>query len=141
MIIRLDGGTAEKRQAAKQELASLTEGWGHELTNESTAIQAPATEQDRHDDRVIDPVSLTALIVSLPAAALAVHDLADRVRKRRRAHELIDHARHLAEQQVIVWLISQDRQIEISSMDPDHLLELMTDNDPSPDRTHVGGPR
>ena len=41
-------------------------------------------------------------MLSIPSAALAVADLADRIRKRRRATELIDHAQQLAAQQVTV---------------------------------------
>ena len=48
-------------------------------------------------------------MLSIPSAALAVLDLADRIHKRRRATELIDHAQQLATQQVTVYLITQSR--------------------------------
>jgi hypothetical protein len=40
--------------------------------------------------------SQASLVLSIPSAALAVTDLADRIRKRRRATELIDHAQQVA---------------------------------------------
>lgn len=128
MIIQLAGGTAENVEAAKQNLAALADNWGHELT-ETPTTQQPAGPA-RHDDKVIDPVSLTALVVSLPSAALAVLDLADRIRKRRRAQELIDHARQLTIQHVSVYLMSQHRTVKITALGPDQLLELLADEDP-----------
>jgi len=44
-----------------------------------------------------------------PLGPLAVADLADRIRKRRRAKELIDQAQHLAAQQATVSLVSGQR--------------------------------
>jgi hypothetical protein len=76
---------------------------------------------------VIDPVSVAALVVSIPSAALAVLDLADRIHKRRRAKELIDHARQLATQQVTVYLMSQSHPVKLTTLVPDQLLDLPTD--------------
>jgi hypothetical protein len=67
--------------------------------------------------------------VSLPSAALAVLDLADRIGKRRRAEELIDHARHEATQQVSIYLISHDRPVELRTLTPDQLLDQIADED------------
>jgi hypothetical protein len=53
-----------------------------------------------------------------------VQDLADRIRKRRRAKELIDQAQQLAAQQVTVSLTSQGRTVELRTLDPDQLLDL-----------------
>ena len=66
-------------------------------------------------------------MLSLPSAALAVVDLADRIRKRRRAQELIDHARQLATQHVTTYLVTQHRPIEIADLNPDQLLDLLAD--------------
>ena len=66
-------------------------------------------------------------MLSLPSAALAVVDLADRIRKRRRAQELIDHARQLAAQHVTTDLVTQLRPIEIADLNPDQLLDLLAD--------------
>jgi hypothetical protein len=76
-------------------------------------------------------VALASLVVSLPSAALAVADLADRIRKRRRAKELIDHAQHLATQQVTVHLVSGSRTVELRTLDPDQLLDLQANDGPA----------
>lgn len=56
-------------------------------------------------------------------------DLADRIRKRRRASELIDHAQQLARQHVTVRVISYGHAAEIRTMAPDQLLELLAGED------------
>jgi hypothetical protein len=81
----------------------------------------------RDEDKAVDPVALASLVLSLPSAALAVADLADRIRKRRRAAELIDHAQHLAVQQVNVSLIVQGRPVELRTLTPDQLIDQFAD--------------
>jgi len=71
---------------------------------------------------------VTALALSVPSAALAVLDLADRIHKRRRAKELIDQARQLAAQQVTVCLLSRDRSVELAGLAPDALLDLLAED-------------
>jgi hypothetical protein len=130
MIIQLESATAENIAAARRNLEALAHSWGHEL------IKVPANSPDaaaaaRNDDKVIDPVSLAALVVSIPSAALAVLDLADRIQKRRRAKELIDHAQQLAAQQVTICLMSHGRADELTTLAPDQLLDLLTDENPT----------
>jgi hypothetical protein len=126
MIIQLEGATAENVEAARRNLEALAHSWGHEMT-ETPANAPEAAAAARNDDKVIDPVSVAALVVSIPSAALAVLDLADRIHKRRRAKELIDHARQLATQQVTVYLMSQSHPVELTTLAPDQLLDLPTD--------------
>ena len=76
-------------------------------------------------------MALASLVLSIPSAALAVQDLADRIRKRRRAQELIDHAQHLATQQVTVTLISDSHTAELHTLSPDQLLDLQASEDPA----------
>jgi hypothetical protein len=126
MIIQLESATAENVEAARRNLQALAHRWGYEM------IKAPANTPEaataaRHDDKVIDPVSVAALVVSIPSAALAALDLADRIHKRRRAKELINHARQLAAQQVTVCLMSHSRPVELTTLAPDQLLDLLTD--------------
>ena len=52
-------------------------------------------------------MAVASLVLSIPSAALAVADLADRIDKRRRATELIDQAQHLTAQQITVCLMSR----------------------------------
>lgn len=130
MIIHLESATAENVEAARRTLAALAHSWGHDTT-EAPAPTPDATEVARTDDKVIDPISVATLILSIPSAALAVHDLADRIHKRRRATELIDHARQLAAQHVTVHLISPSRPAELTTLTPDQLLDLLTDDNPT----------
>jgi hypothetical protein len=69
-------------------------------------------------------VAVASLVLSLPSAALAVADLAGRIRKRRRAAELIGQARQLAGRQVTVYLMSPGSAVELSTLTPDQLLDL-----------------
>jgi hypothetical protein len=130
MIIQLDSATAENAEAARRNLEALAHSWGHEM-EEAPAKSLEAAEAARNDDKVIDPVSVAALVLSIPSAALAVADLADRIHKRRRAKELIDHARQLAAQQVTVRLMSQSRPLDLTALAPDQLLDLLADENPT----------
>ena len=127
MIIQLDSATAENTDAARRSLEALARSWGQEIA-EATA--AAGTSHD-DDGKVIDPVAVASLVLSIPSAALAVADLADRIRKRRRASELIDHARHLADRQVTVYLMARGRAVELRALTPDQLLDLQAGEDPA----------
>lgn len=126
MIIQLESATAENVEAARRNLEALAHSWGHKM------IKAPgnppeAATATHNDDKVIDPLSIAALVVSIPSAALAVLDLADRIHKRRRAKELIDHAQQLAAQHVTMCLMSHNRPVELTTLAPDQLLDLLAD--------------
>ena len=118
MIIQLESATAENVEAARRSLEAMAHSWGHEIA-EAPAEAAAAAGTIHHDDgKAIDPVALASLVLSIPSAALAVLDLADRIRKRRRANELIDHAQHLAAQQVTVNLITRQPRRRTPRPDP-----------------------
>jgi hypothetical protein len=129
MIIQLDSATTESTGAARHSLEELARSWGHEIT-ETPAETAPAARASHDDGKAIDPVAAASLALSIPSAALAVADLADRIRKRRRAAELIDHAQQLAARQVTVYLVSPGRATDLSTLTPDQLLDL-ADEDPA----------
>ena len=57
-------------------------------------------------------------------------DLADRIHKRRRATELIDHAQQLATQPVTINVITGNRTVELRTLTPDQLLDI-ADEDPA----------
>jgi hypothetical protein len=80
MIIQLDSATAENVETARRSLEALAHSWGHEMIK-APANTPEAAEAARTDDKVIDPVAVAALVVSIPSAALAVLDLADRIHK------------------------------------------------------------
>jgi hypothetical protein len=131
MIIQLQSATAENVGAAKRSLEAMAQSWGQEIADApAEATTAAGTVHDDHD-KVIDPVSLATLLVSIPSAALAVTDLADRIPKRRRAKELIDQAQQLADQQVTICVTSRSRTVELRTLDPDQLLDLLADEDPA----------
>ena len=129
MIIQLEGVTGEDTDAARRSLQALARSWGQEITEAPAETASRAASHD--DNKIIDPVSIASLILSIPGAALAVADLADRIRKRRRAQELIDHARHLAAQQVNIYLISQGHTTDLQTLTPDQLLDQLADEDPA----------
>jgi hypothetical protein len=130
MIIQLEGTRAENVEAAKDSLDVMTRGWGHEITEVPAGTMAAARTRYDGSTRSIDPVALTALLVSIPSAATAVLDLADRIAKRRRAKEMIDHAQQVADrQQVIARVITHTRTVELRTMTPDQLLDLLADED------------
>src|SRR5262249_41766854 len=127
MIIQLDTTTAENLEAARRQLTALAHSWGQDMTP-APATRPQAAGAARNDARVIDPASVTALALSTPSAALAVLDLADRIHKRRRATELIDHAQQLAARYVTVRLMSHNRPVELTTLTPDQLLDLLADD-------------
>jgi hypothetical protein len=131
MIIQLESATAENVDAAKRSLEALAQSWGHEITRTpAEALTAARTIHD-DDDKIIDPVSLATLVLSIPSASLAVLDLADRIGKRRRAEELIDQAQQLAAQKVTVCLTSPGRTVDLRTLTPDQLLDQVADEDPA----------
>ena len=84
--------------------------------------------------KAIHPISLAALIFSIPSTSLAVWDIADRIRKRRKAQAVIDAVKQLkAEKQVDVYLLApNDQRPLVASLNPDQLLDLVRRFHPSP---------
>jgi hypothetical protein len=128
MIIQLDSATTDNTGAARHSLEELARSWGHQIT-EGPRGDNTGSPAGHEDGKAIDPVAVASLVLSIPSAALAVADLADRIRKRHRAADLIDHARQLADCQVTLYLISPGRATQLSTLDPDQLLDL-ADEDP-----------
>ena len=121
MIIQLESASTEHTQVARRRLEAIAHSWGTEITETPAAAAGTIHDDDR---KVIDPASLATLMLSIPPAALAVLDLADRIHKRRRATELIGHAQQLGAQHVTVHLITQTRTVELRTLTPDQLLDL-----------------
>lgn len=122
MIIQVEGGSAENVAGAKRALTELADGWGLRLD----AASFPA-EKDRYDGietRGADPVALASLIVSLPSAALAVADLADRITKRRRAKELTDKAESLSGKGVTIFVVTETHKVELRTLTTDEVVTL-----------------
>jgi hypothetical protein len=126
VIIQIETFDAASLDKARRDLQDLADSWGHEITDAPAG--APAA---KGDGKTIDPVAIASLAVSLPSAALAVADLTDRIRKRRRATELIDHARQLAARRVTITVITPGCVTELCALTPDQLLDLQADQNPA----------
>lgn len=131
MIIKFVGATDQNVKAAEQSLAAVTSSWGYQPEPAPRTIPAerPSTGPGTKD---IDPVALASLIVSIPSAMLAVADITDRIRKRRRAHDLIEHAQQLEARQTAAKLVIEGRSVELATLTPDQLLDLIADERPAP---------
>ncbi|MEK2491065.1 hypothetical protein WN990_16040 [Kitasatospora purpeofusca] len=123
MIIEFAGPGAE---AARESVAAVTADWGHPA--DTTASTATVTGPDT---KGIDPVAVMSLLLSVPSSALAVADIADRIRKRRRAGELIEQARQLSTEQTTTRLVLADRSVDLATLTPDQLLDLVSDEPPA----------
>ncbi|WP_055618458.1 hypothetical protein [Streptomyces phaeochromogenes] len=119
MIIEFVGADVE---AAGKSVAALTSSWGYQPEPAPTA--QPANDPDT---KGVDPVAVTSLLVSIPSAMLAVAEIADRIRKRRRAGELIERAQQLTAQQAAVLLVREDGSVDLATLTPDQLLDLIAD--------------
>jgi hypothetical protein len=91
------------------------------------ARREKVTEMPDADRKVIDPISLAALILSIPSAVLAVMDIADRLTKRRKAQAVIDAAKKVkAEQKVDIYMLASDETPHsVADLMPDQLLDLV----------------
>ncbi|MEU1784147.1 hypothetical protein ABZ545_32420 [Streptomyces abikoensis] len=123
MIIEITGPGAE---AAQESIAAVTAEWGHPA--DTTAPTATVTGSDTKD---FDPVAVTSLFLSVPSAVLAVADITDRIRKRRRAGELIERARQLSTEETTARLVHTDRSVDLAALTPDQLLDLIADEPPA----------
>jgi hypothetical protein len=95
----------------------------------ATTTPAPALPEVQR--RIVDPIALASLIVSIPGATLAVADIVDRIRKRRKAQTVIDTAQRLrSEQQVETYLLAADQTPRaVADLDADKLLDLVVEID------------
>ena len=116
---------------ASRALEALVQRWDEQITVAHLGPKELSAEQRK----AIDPVSIAALFLSIPSAALAVLDLADRMRKRQRAKQLIEKAGELrASRDVGVYVVTGQGAIPLETMHPDKLLELATSSDEQGDK-------
>jgi hypothetical protein len=75
--------------------------------------------------KVIDPIALASLILSIPAALLTVADLVDRMRKRKRAQAVIDAAKQVRDENgVSVSIVLLEGAVRrLDGLTADELLE------------------
>jgi len=92
---------------------------------------AEASDAER---KVVEPISLATLILSIPTAVLAVIDIVDRLKKRAKAQAVIDAAKQAkAEQQVDIYVLTADQTRQpVADLTPDRLLDLVAALQPPP---------
>ena len=122
ITLLLEGeGAAEAGRELVRLVAAFAEG--------AEARAMPPEEAPDEVRRVIDPVSVAALIVSIPAAVLAVINVVERIEKRRRAARLIEEGRRLrgakAVQAFVVMPDGGPRRLD--DLTPDQLLDLVAE--------------
>lgn len=122
MIVRLEARDSASLTSAREQLESLVRSWGHELVVDASASDGSGSLRDR-EGKVLDPLAVATLVISIPSAVLAVIDLADRIQKRRRAQELIEVARRLAALEVVVAVEVEGSTVLVVDLDPDRLLD------------------
>jgi hypothetical protein len=83
IIIRVEG---EDAAAVAETLARIAE----QQLSTTLRLKPDLPPSPRPGDRVVDPISLTAMILAIPPAALAVWDIAKRIEARRKAAALLD---------------------------------------------------
>lgn len=125
MRIRIQG-TPDTVAHAKDRLDTLLREWDQKPTH-VTATDTPTSDPTGDGNKAIDPLAITALILSIPSAALAVADIADRITKRRRAEQFLDHAHQLNTQGITITLLTPNDTTEITTLTPDQLLDHNTD--------------
>jgi hypothetical protein len=106
-------------ETAVAQLKAVASGWGGGVRVTS------AGENDLIDSarKLVDPVSLAALIISIPGALLAVNDLAERISKRRRAADLASNSPK-PDTTARAYLIVDGQLLALDTVEPDQLLDL-----------------
>lgn len=123
MIIRVESNTTDSLTLVTNSLQELAASWGCQL-REIPTDTSDAGDSARESEKSVDPVALAALIVSIPSAALAVTDLADRIHERRRAKTLIDKAKQISDGHTTITLTTPDGPRDLSTLNPDQLLDM-----------------
>jgi hypothetical protein len=112
----------EQADAAARELEAAVPDEHKAGLHRSAPEALPEAER-----KAVDPISLAALVLSIPSAVLAVMDLADRITKRRRAKALIETATRLrVERKVETYVVTAEGPQPLGDMVPDALLELVS---------------
>src|SRR5271165_4436802 len=116
--------------AADQMTPLLGEGEASGTVTRVASSELPETTR-----KIIDPLSLAAVILAVPGAVLAVFDVVDRIRKRRKAEALIEQSKQLTLQyQVQIMVVNASGEaLTLEHLTPDQLLAIA-----EPDRSCAG---
>lgn len=102
-------------------LAAELQDWDGDITTR----QVNPGEVPDEVRKAVDPVAVASLIISLPAAALTVLDLADRIRKRRRAESLIKRAKELrVANDTVAFVLTSGTSVALDTISADELLDM-----------------
>lgn len=117
----LVSGDAAEQVAAEIE-SILTEG------TEFTAERRRLADLPEPERKIFDPVTLAVagLVISVPAAVLAVMQVTERIGKRRRANALAEKARTLRAEKGVEIKIVVTQTRSLADLDADGILELIT---------------
>jgi len=94
---------------------------------ENGVRRLPPKELPEITRRVVDPISLAALVLAVPGALVAALDIADRIRgKRKRASELVETAKRVRHEQRVEALIinAEGVSLALADLDADKVLDL-----------------
>ena len=119
--LSISGKEADVTAAADELSAILTEG-EQDLAVSRVQSTSPSTE----GRKIIDPLSLIAVILAVPVAIVATADIVERMRTRRKAEALINTARRLqGEKQVQIMVVAVEGfPRALDQLKPDDLLEI-----------------
>ena len=122
------------RGDASEEGVRALESLWPSFGDESTVQREKLDDLPEDARKAIEPIALAALILSIPSAALAVWDLADRIKKRRRAQTLIDEAKRLQiEKKGETYLVTFEGPKRLNDMTADQVVDLASSVAQSPE--------
>lgn len=121
MRLQLVGQRQQDLAAAADAIEEVLREWGEDVSIE----RASAAGGPEGVHKGMDPVSVAALVLAIPSAVLAVLDIADRIRKRRRAKQLVARAEEVRITfNVEVSILAPSGPQPVAGLDPDRLLAL-----------------
>lgn len=116
--------TGDRAESAAAALAAVV----RKVDPDAAVSVQPADQADATLRRCLDPIALAGLILAIPGAVLTAMDIADRIRKRRRANALIDTGRQAeAELGVRVVVVTAAGARRLHDMGADDILALIED--------------
>src|SRR5689334_263006 len=119
----------ENAEAAADQLKAALPG-GEEVT---VRRHEPKTRHEMRTRGVLNPSDLASLIVSIPSAALAVRNVADRIKRRHDSEAVIETAKRLEAGGTDTYLLdAYGTHRPVANLDADRLLHLASQIDLSP---------
>jgi hypothetical protein len=119
--------TGEQANAAADELAAAVSEEHRAGVTWSAPKALPEADRKAIDlDTLASLSSIASMVLSIPSAAVAITDLADRIRKRKQAATLVETATRLrVEKRVETYVVTLESPKPLADMTPDAFLELV----------------